>query len=348
MLAAAALVALSGCSTVSYYSQLANGQYDLLRRRQPIEKLVKDPNTPAQLRQRLQLAMEARAFASDHIGLPRNASYTEYSDLGRSAAVWAVYATDEFSVTAQQSCFPITGCVAYRGFFKKDAAHAYADGLHAKGSDVWISAVPTYSTLGWFDDPVLNTMMNWDDVELAGEIFHELTHQKLYVRNDTAFNESFATFVQDQGVREWCLARGLPPPTSNVQRLRWKTIVAMVLRTRSNLDALYHSGLDADAMRAKKKIELDQLRDAYLTLRNGEWKGYSGYDHWFRAGLDNATLLPFGLYDQWLPAFDALFRQSGSDWPRFFAAVKQLADEPSEDRQRALKALADAPTVQND
>jgi predicted aminopeptidase len=329
---------LSGCSSLGYYSQLARGQFDLLERRVPIARLIADPATDATLRSRLQLTQAARAFASDALDLPRNGSYTDYADLGRSYVLQNVFTTPEFSLEAITHCFPIAGCVAYRGYYDSEAAQAEVARQKALGNDVYLGTTQAYSTLGWFDDPVLNTMLRWDDDDLAGTIFHELTHQKLYVKNDTSFNESLATFVEQEGMRQWRAARGLPPGESRHTQ-RADQFTELVLAARARLKTLYASGLPAEAMRSRKAEEIERLRGDYRALRDGAWNGYAGYDPWMNAEINNAKLLPFGLYHRWVPAFAALYEQNRRDWPAFFAAAKALAAQPPEQRTRALDAL---------
>lgn len=339
-LASLCALLLSGCSTVGYYAQLAHGEYALLDARQPISQLLAAPATPPELRQRLKLAQAARAFASNHLDLPRNASYTEYSDLHRAYAVWNVFAAPEFSVHPVEHCFPIAGCVAYRGYFAKASAQAEARQVHRQGDDVAVVGVPTFSTLGWFADPVLSTMMRWNNATLAGEIFHELAHQKIYVKGDTQFNESYANFVEREGGRQWRKARGLPPRPDLAAR-RADQFTRLMLDTRAKLARLYRRKLPKDMMRARKADVFAQLHVEYLQLRNGPWHGYAGYDAFFKKPMNNARLVPFGLYDQWLPGFATLYAQAKGSWPRFFAEVKRLAGESKNQRDQTLRKLTE-------
>lgn len=337
MLGAAAC--LSGCSTIDYYAHLAKGQYALLAARQSIATLVADPATDDRLRARLKLALEARAFASDQLALPRNGSYTDYADLGRPYVLQNVFATPEFSLDAVEHCFPIAGCVAYRGYYDGARAKAEVERLKAQSYEVHVGNVPAYSTLGWFDDPVLNTMLRWDDDELVGTIFHELAHQQLYLKGDTRFNESFATFVEQQGLRQWHAARGTPPADSTRSQ-RADQFAELILALRERLKKLYASGLPAPAMRARKQTEIERLRADYRALRDGAWQGYRGYDGWIDGEINNAKLLPFGLYHQWLPGFASLYDRSGKTWPAFFAAARRLADGSAAARSAALEPSA--------
>jgi len=331
-------VCLNGCSTFDYYRHLASGQLELLRRREPVAALVADPARDPMLRQRLAQAQAARTFASARLGLPDNASYRLYADLGRPYVVWNLFATGEFSVEPLSHCFPIAGCVAYRGFYQLGRARGAAALLRQQGLDTYVGPVEAYSTLGWFADPILAGMLRHGDDELAALIFHELAHQRLYVAGDTAFNESFASFVEREGLRQWRASRGLPPPDERRAR-RGEQFVRLVLDSRERLQALYASGLPADEMRRRKAAEFDALRRRYRSLRDGEWQGERRYDAWIEGPLNNAKLLPFGLYDGWLPAFAEMFRRAGQDWPRFYAETERLAQLPAAARERRLAEL---------
>lgn len=329
-------VCLNGCST--YYGQLAVGQLELLRQRQPIAAVIEDPQTEQPLRQRLALALQARGFASRALGLPDNDSYRLYADIKRPYVAWNLFATEAFSVAPLNHCFPIAGCVGYRGYYQPGRARGAAALLQAEGYDTLVAGVPAYSTLGWFDDPLLSSMLRWDDDRLAGLIFHELAHQQLYVTDDTAFNESYASFVEREGLRQWRASRGLPP-SSDTLREQYADLSRLALATRERLVALYASGLSEAEMRAAKAAEFMRMRQAYRRLRDGPWNGDDRFDRWMARPLNNASLVPFGLYDQWVPAFAALFEQVGGDWPRFHAQVAALGRLPADERKRQLEAL---------
>jgi len=326
---------LAGCSTVGYYAHLAAGEMAVLRARVPIEQLIADPHVDPALRARLQLALRARAFASDTLKLPRNKSYTSYADIHRPFVMWNVFATPELSLQPVEHCFLFAGCVAYQGFYRHDRAEALADKLKQEGDDIWIGGVPAYSTLGHFADPLLSTMDRWNDDELVGTIFHELAHQEFYARNDTAFNESFATFVQREGLRQWHADRHLPPPDPAAAR-RQKQFTELVLATRKKLKMLYESDVSDANKRTRKAQTFADMRRQYRHLRNTEWQGNTDYDHWFDTPLNNAKLLPFGLYDRGVPAFAALFKQCSGDWTCFYAAVRKIGNEPASRRDAFL------------
>ena len=330
---------LNGCAGVSYYGQLASGQLQLLRAREPVSRVIADPARDQQLRAHLTQSQKARTFASQQLQLPDNQSYRLYADIGRPFVVWNVFATPEFSLTPQNHCFPIAGCVAYRGYYSQSAARGEAALQRLQGMDVSIGGVEAYSTLGWFNDPIISSMMAWGDERLATLIFHELAHQRFYVKDDTEFNESFATFVEQEGTRQWRAFRGLPPD-SGAQVQQRDQFIQLVLETRTRLERLYTLPLSADRMRQRKADEFERLRGEYRQLRDSQWAGDKRYDAWINAPMNNARLLPFGLYDQWVPAFAALFRQMGGDWVKFYAAVEKLGALPVGERKAALNALA--------
>jgi len=322
----------AGCSTLGYYAHVTAGEMRVLHARKPINQVIANPQTTPVLRARLQLAQRARAFASAALKLPRNRSFTTYADIHRPFVTWNVFATPALSMQPIEHCFPFAGCVAYQGFFDHDRAQALADKLRGQGDDVWIGGVPEYSTLGHFADPLLSTMDDWDDDEMIGTIFHELAHQQVYVKGDTEFNESFATFVQREGLREWHAANHLPPPNpASAQRKRQFT--KLVLATRERLKTLYASDLpDAEKLQRKQEI-FEQLRTDYGHLRDTQWRGSHEYDHWFDTPLNNARLVPFGLYDRAVPAFAALFKRCDGDWNKFYAEVRKIGSEPAKKRE---------------
>jgi predicted aminopeptidase len=334
---------LGGCRTIGYYAHLARGHAELTLQRQPIERVIADPDTDPVLRDTLAELRRARVFASENLQLPDNRSYTHYVELDRPSVSWNVMAAPEFSIEPLLHCFPFAGCVPYRGWFSVERARAYAQTLQADGYETHVSGVPAYSTLGWFADPVVSSMLRGGRAALIGTVFHELTHQKLYVRGDTAFNESLATFVEQQGLREWQARQ----PGVMAARPDYRPVIEMVLRLRERLGAIYAQPLAEAAMRAAKAAEIEAFRIEYRHWRNANGREWSGYDSWVEAPIDNAKLLPFGLYDQWVPAFEALFEQVDGDWQRFHARAGELARLPPADRQQQLSGLlgTTAPTA---
>ena len=344
LLAIALIPLINGCSSASYYAQLADGQRQLLQAREPVAKVIADPQQPSALREHLARAQAARTFASEHLHLPDNRSYRLYADLKRPYVVWNVFATPEFSLSPVTHCFPIAGCVAYRGYYSQGAARGEAALQRQQGKDVLVSGVEAYSTLGWFDDPILNSMLTWGDERLATLIFHELAHQRFYVKDDSEFNESFASFVEQEGTRQWRARQGLPPSSANSLQQR-DQFTALVLDTRQRLQKLYAQPLPAQEMRQRKAAQFDRMRRDYRQLRDQQWAGNNRFDAWINSPMNNAKLLPFGLYDQWVPAFAALFKHSGGDWQVFYGQVEQLGKLPMAQRKAALQQWATPPPV---
>lgn len=331
------LLFLSACS-VGHYTHLIRGHYDLLSRRIPISEVLADPATSESLQAALQEAQAARAFSVATMKLPDNGSYTQYADLGRPYVQWSVLAAPELSLEPKQWCYLWFGCFAYRGYYDEARARDDASTLAAQGYETYIGGIKAYSTLGWFDDPVLNTMLSGRSERIAGLLFHELAHQRLHVRDDTAFNESFAAFVERQGVQEFL--RGQPERLTAWQRVaeRVSRLAGLMLNTRTELQSVYASAADDDTKRRLKREAFAELLKQYAVLRS-EWGGDGEFDGWFRDPLNNARLLPFGLYERWVPAFAALYRQAGSDWRAFYQRCEALAQLDFAARQAALARL---------
>jgi len=341
MAALAVALVLGGCAQLSYYSQSVRGELSLLSRRQPIAELVSDPGTPPALRRRLERARRMRRFAVHDLHLPDNGSFTTYADVGRPFVTWNVFAAPRFSLDLKTWCFPVAGCVRYRGYFHKEAAEQEARRLRAAGDDVYVGGVPAYSTLGWFADPLLSTVVDWPSFELAGLIFHELAHQEVYLAGDTQFNESFAVTVQREGVRRWLAARGTPRQRQRYQdyRRRRRAFVALVMGARRRLQALYGQSLPPTVMGQHKAAIVAGLRRRYRDLKQ-RWDGYDGYDHWFSGPLNNAQIGSVVTYEQYVPAFQALLARHHGDLPAFYRAVAALARLPEKARHRRLADLA--------
>ncbi len=338
--AAAALLLLPACSNLGYYAHTVGGQVELLTRARPIEEVVADPGTDPQPRRQLAAVLAIRGFASRHLKLPDNDSYREYADLGRPFAVWNVFAAPEFSTTLERWCFPFAGCVSYRGYFAQERAAAFAEELRASGLETHIGGVPAYSTLGWFDDPVLNTFVNDPPERLAALIFHELAHQVVYVKDDSVFNESFATSVEREGLRRW-FARsqeaGAAGPAVEERRTRQAQFVALVLAYRDRLEEVYRGDLEPADKREQKARVLADLQEAYRRQKEA-WSGYGGYDGWFAAGPNNAQIGAVAAYTALVPAFESLLGDCGGDLERFYGAVRDLANEPKAARRTQLAA----------
>lgn len=339
--AAAVLVpVLHGCTGISYYAQSVNGHLTMLSSRQKVETIVEDPSKPAALRAEMALASDIRQYATDELALPDNSSYRSYVDTRRDYVTWAVFAAPEFSMTARTWCFPVFGCVPYRGYFSKDRARDFAAQVAAKGDDIHVSGIIAYSTLGWFSDPLLNTMFRHDETYLAGLVFHELAHQKVYVRNDTGFNEAFATAIETTGVRKWLRDVGDDAALARYEAglTREADFLDLVAEARKELQAIYASGKGEAAMRAEKAAAIERLRARYRRMRDGRWGGFAGYDSWFEAPINNAKLAASGFYNELVPDFMRLFAACSGDYPKFYDAVRRIGALDRETRRAALKA----------
>jgi predicted aminopeptidase len=318
------LIAVSsvGC----YLFQSAQGQLELMSKREPIARVTAKASTPPALRAQLEAVAAIRDFASHDLGLPDNGSYRSYADVGRPYVVWNVVAAPEFSVDPKEWCYPIVGCVAYRGYFVEDRARRFASKLRSEGLDVVVGGVAAYSTLGHFNDPVLSTMMGWDDVELAAIIFHELTHQLLYVSNDASFNEAFATTVEEEGVRRWLRSQGRDADLAKhlVEQEHYIKVIDLLSSTRDELRTLYASGLPPAAMREKKRAEFEAMRASFAQLM-AEWGGHAPFEAWFNEDLNNAHLASIATYYNCVPGFERELRAAGGDLTAFYARVRKLA-----------------------
>jgi predicted aminopeptidase len=337
--ALAAMTSIAGCAGSSYLAQSIGGQFDLVRRARPVEAVLADPQTRPALRVALARAVKIRDFATRELLLPDNGSYRRFADIERPYVVWNVFAAPEFSLQLREWCFPVAGCVGYRGYFSKAGADEFAERMKSEGLEVYVGGVPAYSTLGWFDDPLLSTFIHFPDGELARLMFHELAHQVAYARDDSTFNESFAVAVEREGVRRY-LALAAPELGAAYARVRSRRedFTRLVATSRERLAAVYAALLTDVEKRAGKQHILDELRRDYDDLKSRQWEGYTGYDAWFAGETNNAKLASMAVYAVRVPAFEALLRCSGGDLAAFYARVKQLAAMPKRERDAALDA----------
>lgn len=331
---------VSGCNSVAFYGQAINGQMQLLTARQSISRLIDDPTTDPTLRQRLQTVAKMRAFASRDLALPDNASYKSYVKLNRPYVLWNIFAAPEFSLTAKQWCFPVAGCVSYRGYFSEKRANAYATKLRKAGFDTEVAGISAYSTLGWFSDPLLSSMMSRSDMALAGTLFHELAHQQLYVKNDTRFNESFAVAVELEGVRLWLKKQGEEKQYKDylLRIKRKREFIALVQDTHKQLAKLYAQDISDAAKRDAKNSIFLQLKVDYKKLKRS-WNNYRGYDTWFDRKLTNASLVPISSYNDYVPAFQALLKNNSNNLEAFYRDAHRIGKLAPIDRKAALVHL---------
>lgn len=337
------LGAVAGCGSLRFYSQSIRGGLEVLLKRRSIDKLLASSGTPDDLKARLRLVRDIRTFATEALSLPDNGSYRHYTDLDRPYAVWNVVAAPELSTDPLVWCFPFAGCVSYRGYFAEAGAERFAARLAAEGYDTSVGGVTTYSTLGWFKDPVLNTFLHLPDERLAGVLFHELAHQRVYLPGDTTFNESFATVVELEGVRRWLAARQDPEAEATLAAYRQaearaERFTELVLTFRERLATTYQSDHDAAWKRERKAALFAELQTEYRQLRDEEWEGYGGYDGWFARDLNNAHLAAVGAYHELVPAFEHLLQEAGGDLEAFYRRVEALAKLPAEERRGELQA----------
>ncbi len=333
-----ALLVLCATNSGCYYMHAAAGQWAVLNKSEPIDEVIDQEDTSTELAERLRLVQTARQFSIDELGLPDNESYQSYADIERDFVVWNVFAAPEFSLQPRQWCFPVAGCVSYRGYFKKEAAYRKAERLAKAGYDVAVGGVSAYSTLGNFDDPLLSSMLRWDDIQLVGTLFHELAHQVLYVKGDTGFNESFATAVEEFGLERWLEANGRPGDIDTYwqrRRLR-QELMALVAAARIDLRGHYASAAADEKKRRLKTARLERLRaDATALLRQSGRADVS----WVSGELNNARLASMTLYEGWLPAFRKLLTACEQDIQCFYSRARELAELDKAERDARLEAL---------
>jgi len=333
------VLCLGACSAPSYYLQAMSGQKKLLRSRQDIQTLLNDPETPPELAGHLRNAEQIKVFAQSQLGLNNDGSYSSYVEVEGEALVWNVIATREFSLQPKKWCFPIAGCVPYRGFFKQQKALASAERLSHKGMDVIVSPAAAYSSLGWFDDPLLSTMFSGSETRLAAYLFHELAHQRLYIKNDGLFNEGYASFVEETGVRAWLAFKQQPDELQDWLKLQQvsKDFSSLVGKTRTQLGGLYLSGLSEFIMRKKKAEIFSEFESDYHRLSDEKWQGKRYYSNWFKEALNNARLALYNTYEGSHCAFQRLWHQAGGNWRTFHQLAEQKSRLRKEERQVWLK-----------
>ncbi|WP_233998699.1 aminopeptidase [Microbulbifer pacificus] len=331
-----ACLLLSGCETVHFYTQAATGQLKILAGRKPIDRLLADEQTDPKLRRQLQWVQSIRAYAGAELHLPVGSAYSEFTQLEGEYALWNLVAAPEFSLSPKRWCYPIAGCASYRGYFDKADAEAQAGRLRAQNFDVYLGPVPAYSTLGWFDDPVLSSFVDWQPERLASLLFHELAHRRVYISGDTQFNESFATAVSRIALPDWRRRQGIPAPgvesVAQAQRVN-----SLMVSARKQLQQIYGSDLSDAEKREKKARTLRQLRHCYREASAG-WQQDEQFTKLVEK-TNNATLALVSEYQSQVPAFVQLYKDSGSNWDAFYTAVEQLGALPKEQRNTQLKAL---------
>jgi predicted aminopeptidase len=333
-------VALGSCGT-GYYLQAITGQAALMRAREPLEQVLADPATPGSVRRQLLVVDAALLFARLELGLPATKSYRHYADIGRTSVVWNVFAAPEFSLEPRQWCYPVAGCATYRGWFSERKARDFAASLAARGDDVFVGGVAAYSTLGWFADPVLNTMLGDSDAGIAGLLFHELAHQLVYLAGDTLFNEGFASLVEEEGTRRWLVSRNDAAGLCEFRLRQSRRLAALDILAGLKLDLadVYSADMPRERRRQLRAAAVARSRALYAVLRAG-WTKPPWFDAWFDPGLNNARLAALSSYEDYVPAFRALLARQDGDLERFYTAVGDLARDPPEARELVLRELS--------
>ncbi|MBU0543314.1 MAG: aminopeptidase [Gammaproteobacteria bacterium] len=335
-------VLLNACSTGSYFWQATTGHLKVLAAAENIDEVLSRSDVSDRLRTQLEYVQDIREFSVGQLGLPDNRSYRTYADLNRAYAVWNVVASQPDSLTLETWCFPLLGCISYKGFYSESNAVALAESLRKQGLDVAVLGVPAYSTLGFTPDPVLNTFVNYPAGELARLVFHELAHQVVYIADDTMFNESFATAIEELGVIAWLAQPGREVLKAQYDLFdsRRNAFRLMLARARDDLEQIYENshGLDKPQVLRLKEQRFEQLLVDYDALKES-WGGWTGYDRFMAEDLNNAKLGVSGLYTQYVPAFKALHKLCGQSFPRFYAATEVLGEFPREQREILLAEL---------
>lgn len=333
-----AVLALASCRTVSFYTQAARGQWEISRKARPIDEVLKAPDTGVDLRRKLELVQDLRAFALKELHLPAAQQYDRYCDLGRKFVVWVVYAAPEFSVKGKTWWYPLVGSLKYRGYFDPKEADIEAARLKAAGLDVFVGGVEAYSTLGWFRDPVLNTFLRRSDAELAELLFHELTHQRLYISGDTDFNEAFATLVGQEGARRWLSARGKTAELKAYQAdlVLEREFIKLVLRTRGRLEKIYaDTRQSAVVLRILKAAEIARLKQEAEKLKV-KYGGRLPVDRWFSKPVNNARLNTLATYFDLVPGFERMLQAANGHLEEFFKRVEAMKSMSQTERKAAL------------
>jgi len=337
-------VLLNGCQTIGYYSQAVGGHSAIMFHQRDIDAVLADPEVDEPTKAKLRQLLEVREYASAELKLPRNKSYARYVDTGRKYVVWNVVATPRYSVEPVKSCFPVVGCVSYRGYYDKQAAIDQAKKLKQQNLDVYVGGVGAYSTLGWFDDPLLNTMLSRSRADLTALVFHELAHQQVFIKGDTRFNESFATAVAELGLNQWALSQGETRLLTEyrMEKERRAAVVKLILAARESMQAAYQAAETDDEKRLAeiKVVQFQALKAGYQRLK-AEGGGTPGFDRFFESDLNHASLALFGEYHGWVGAFKQLFVAQGRNWAEFYRAVKQLSVLPEQERTARLQMLLD-------
>lgn len=332
-------IAVCGCESVHYYGQAIQGQYRILEGRRSISEIMADPESPELLRERLTHILAVRQFAENELRLPVENHYLTYVNLKRPYVVWNVFAAPEFSLTPKTWCYPLVGCAAYRGYFTEKNARQYAAGLSSRGYEVYVAGVTAYSTLGWFDDPVLSTFLQYSEDQSAALIFHELAHQILYAKGDTMFNESFATAIEQEGLKRWQAETQASHRYNDYLKnyRRQQQFIRLIMQYRRLLETLYQSEASTIDKREQKISIFSELRDEFDRLKTSK-NGLSAYDNWMNNSLNNAKIASVAAYHDFVPAFQKMLVENDGNLNQFYTACRELAQGTKDERHRILSS----------
>lgn len=336
----------SACTDLGYYWHSTKGHLALMNKRVDIDDMLESPDLDADLRQRLLLVKNIRAFSVDELALPDSGSYHNYVQLDRDYLLQNLFAAKEFSTQLHKWCFPVAGCLSYRGYYDEELLNEYANQLRAQNFDLHIAYVPAYSTLGWFDDPVLSSFINWPDYRLAGLLFHELTHQRIYIDDDTQFNESLAVAIQQAGTELWLKANNEEAQLDEFTR--WivyrREVVSLIEETRKKLTRLYRENLDDTTKRQIKQAIFDGSRESYADI--AERLNYQGgFKDWFAGELNNAKIGSVSAYNIHVPAFLAIIKSLKYDFEVFFTQVELIGTMDKPERELCLASWTIEPST---
>ena len=347
-----ACLLLNGCETISYYGQMVKGHLSILGSRTKIASLIDNEKTSDKLKSKFQLILDTRKFAEEKLLLNAGGNYLHYVDLERSYVVWNVFAAPEFSVKSKKWCYPIVGCASYHGYYHKEDAIRYADTLKAEGYDTYVGGVAAYSTLGWLNDPILNTFVNRSDNQLSSLIFHELAHQKLYINGDSTFNESFATVIAQEGLRRWINqssvedqneVQGRNTKEQNTLKIQFKNkqqrtkeFSALIIKTRKKLENMYQSKLTIENKRKQKTALIKALRQEYKIIKKERWGNYKGYDKWFSLDINNAHLVTISTYHSYTQIMTKKLEQFNHDLSKFYLWCESMSELSNQERKALL------------
>ena len=332
-------MSVTGCSTASFYGQALRGHLEIWASREAVDDVIFSPRTTQRRRQALIDTAAILGFAGDELALPARGRYLRVAEIDRRYVVWNVVAAEIFSSEPLARCYPVIGCVAYRGYFRFAGASKEAERLRGRGYDVHVRGVAAYSTLGWFDDPLLSTFLEWPIERLAELLFHELAHGVVYVAGDAAFNEAYASFVGERGVVRWLKARGEDVDQYRKDRQAGVRLNDYLMTWRQRMHQLYTLKIPKATKIERKNWAMQEIGRCYRQYR--ELLGAGQFDGYMEEPFNNARLAQISTYRRWLPAFEVLFSRRSGEWQTFHAEVLALSELSREARDERLLQLSE-------